>query len=227
MKALDLFCGAGGATRGLQLAGWHVTGIDIKPQPRYCGDAFVQADALRPPFHLGRFDMIWASPPCQAFSIANTRWGYKYPDLIAATRCLLMDHPMTVIENVATAPIRADVVLVGSMFDLDIARRRHFEIKGFRPPFALAPLTTKTTMNGGLACVAGHGANRGRWKGSWLTMPAQLRRTLSERNCKAGWERAMGIDWMSRAELSQAIPPAYSEFIGRAALVSLKQEMAA
>jgi DNA (cytosine-5)-methyltransferase 1 len=216
--ALDLFCGAGGATRGLQLAGFRVIGIDHRPQPRYCGDHFIQADALRPPVRLEDFDLIWASPPCQAYSIANTRWGYEYPDLIVATRALLDRHPCTVIENVATAPIRADVVLVGSMFGLDVARRRHFEVTGFTPPFALIPHTTKTTMNGGLACVAGRGANRGRWKGNWLSMPAELRAKLSKRNCKAGWEAAMGIDWMNRDELAQAIPPDYATFIARAFL---------
>jgi DNA (cytosine-5)-methyltransferase 1 len=219
LRALDLFCGAGGSARGLQNAGFWVLGIDHRAQPRYAGDAFIQADALRPPIRLEAFDLIWASPPCQAFSIANTRWGYEYPDLIDGTRAMLLAAGVPfVIENVATAPIRADVVLVGSMFDLDIARRRHFEIQGFAAPFALIPQTTKTTMNGGLACVAGHGANRGRWKGSWSTMPAELRARLSARNCKAGWQEAMDIDWMRRDELAQAIPPAYSEFIARAFL---------
>lgn len=227
LRALDLFCGAGGATKGLQRAGFHVTGIDIKPQPRYCGDAFIQADALKPPVLLQDFDFIWASPPCQAHSIANTRWGYEYPDLIPATRGMLAGHYCTVIENVATAPVRADVVLVGSMFDLDIARRRHFEIKGFTAPFSLIPQTTKTTMNGGLACVAGRGANRGRWKGNWLSMPAALRAKLSKRNCKSGWEAAMGIDWMRRDELAQSIPPAYSEYIGRTVIAHLQHNKAA
>ena len=110
------------------------------------------------------------------------------------------------------------MVLVGSMFGLDIARRRHFEVRGFMPPFALIPQTMKTTMNGGLACVAGRGANRGRWHGNWSSMSADLRARLSARNCKAGWEAAMGIDWMRRDELAQAIPPAYAEFIAKAFL---------
>jgi len=221
MRALDLFCSAGGATRGLQLAGFHVVGIDHKPQPRYCGDVFIQADALAPPLRLQDFDLVWASPPCQAYSIANTRWGYMYPDLVGATRELMAGHPCTVIENVPGAPIRADVVCVGSMFGLDVARRRHFEITGFPAPFALIPQTTRTVTNGGLACVAGHGANRGRWQGRWLSMPPELRARLSARNCKAGWAAAMGIDWMSRDELCEAIPPAYAEFIGRAAAETL------
>jgi DNA (cytosine-5)-methyltransferase 1 len=92
--ALDLFCGAGGATRGLQLAGFHVTGIDSKPQPRYIGDAFIQADALNSPVDLRRFDFIWASPPCQAFTalrhLQTTMHGPKdYPNLIPQTRELL------------------------------------------------------------------------------------------------------------------------------------------
>lgn len=226
MRALDLFCGAGGASMGLHRAGFEVTGIDHRPQPRY-PFRFIQADALHPPVRLEDFDLIWASPPCQAYSIANTRWGYEYPDLIETTRALLTGHRTTVIENVASAPIRADVVLAGSMFGLDVARRRHFEVAGFPPPFALIPQTTKTTMNGGLACVAGRGANRGRWKGNWLSMPKPLRDKLSARNCKAGWESAMGIDWMRRDELAQAIPPAYAEFIGRAAIQHIGERQAA
>lgn len=220
-RALDLFCSAGGATRGLQMAGFHVTGIDIRPQPRYVGDAFIQADALE--VELDGFDFVWASPPCQAFSIANTRWGYSYPNLIEATRDLLREHPMTVIENVVGAPIRADIVLVGTMFGLPIVRRRHFEIAGFRAPFALMVEATGTVTDGDLACVAGHGANRGRWKGKWLDMPAERRAKLLARNNKAGWSDAMGIDWMTRHELSQAIPPAYSEFIGRAAITHIER----
>src|SRR6266851_9463687 len=104
-RALDLFCGAGGTTKGLQRAGFHVTGVDIKRQPRYCGDLFVQADALRPPFELGEFDLIWASPPCQDFvriNNAHRKAGRAvYVNLIPQTRALLASVPgcLTVIEN--------------------------------------------------------------------------------------------------------------------------------
>lgn len=225
MKALDLFCGAGGAAMGLHRAGFDVTGVDIVPQPRY-PFAFVQADALEPPFDLADFDLIWASPPCQAYSVANTRWGYEYPDHLDATRALLHGHPATVIENVATAPLRADVVLVGTMFDLPLLRRRHFEIVGFPAPFALIPQTIGTVTNGDLACVAGRGANRGRRLCNWSEIPQEVRDKLSARNSKDGWSEAMGIDWMTRAELAEAIPPAYGEFIGRAAKQWLETEAA-
>jgi len=220
-RALDLFCGAGGAAMGLHRAGFDVTGVDIRPQPRY-PFGFVQADALRPPVRLGDFDFIWASPPCQAYSIGNTRWGYEYPDLIAEVRALLADHPLTTIENVPDAPIRADIVLTGLMFDLPLVRRRHFEVQGFRPPLMLYREAVGTVSGGDLACVAGHGANRGRWDRKWSELPAGLRAKLRRRNNKAGWSEAMGIDWMARAELAQAIPPDYAEFVGRAALHSIR-----
>src|SRR6266851_1425623 len=110
-RALDLFCCAGGTTKGLQRAGFHVTGVDIKRQPRYCGDAFVQADALRPPFDLSSFDFIWASPPCQRFSAGLQKWGEeyrsKYPDHIDGVRRMLGESGRaTVIENVVGAPLR-------------------------------------------------------------------------------------------------------------------------
>lgn len=220
-RALDLFCGAGGATRGLQMAGFHVTGIDNCPQPRYVGDSFVRGDALQPPIKLEEFDLIWASPPCQAYSIGNARWRYDYPDLIDETRALLHGQSITVIENVASAPLRADIVLTGLMFDLPLIRRRHFEISGFPAPFLLYRQTTGTVTNGDLACVAGHGANRawnGGGHGNWSQLPLDLKERLSRRNNKAGWAEAMQIDWMLRDEMAEAIPPAYAEFIGRAIL---------
>ena len=128
--AIDLFCGAGGATKGLQRAGFRVIGIDIRPQPRYCGDAFIQGDATNPPVDLAAFDFIWASPPCQAHSsmkvMPNAR---KHADLIPATRNVLdRFRGPWVIENVMGAPLEigaaplftdaSGVILCGSMFEL-------------------------------------------------------------------------------------------------------------
>lgn len=202
LRALDLFCGAGGATKGLQRAGFHVTGIDIKRQPRYCGDLFIQADALRPPVRLADFDLIWASPPCQQFSLAkNIHRGTTAPDLIAETRAALVGHQCTVIENVPGAPIRADIALTGCDFGLKVIRRRHFETSFW----CLHPEPWKprnAVSRGGYTTCAGHGVpdHRG---GPYVH---------AER-----WRQAMQIDWMTRDQIAQAVPPAYAEFIGRAA----------
>lgn len=107
MRALDLFCGDGGATKGLQMAGFHVTGIDNRPHPRYCGNAFIQTDALAWPLVSHNYDFIWASPPCQKWSaLARLRPGTEYPDLISETRARLIDSGAAwCIENVEGAPL--------------------------------------------------------------------------------------------------------------------------
>ncbi len=211
-RALDLFCSAGGATRGLQQAGFHVTGVDIKRQPRYVGDLFVQADALKPPFDLNQFDLIWASPPCQAYSVSSVferQKGVEYPDLMEPTRALLASAPcLTVIENVVGAPMRRDVILDGTMFGLKVIRRRVFEASWYflQPSSRIQPNLVALY---GYSCVVGGGRCSGAPKAAnaWHTERAK--------------RAAMGIDWMTRKELSQAIPPAFSEFIGRAALAYL------
>lgn len=207
MKALDLFCKAGGATKGLQMAGFHVTGVDIEPQPRYCGDVFIQSDALT--FPLKGYDFIWASPPCQAYSIAaNTERtaGKIYPDLVAAMRSRLQQSGTSwVIENVPGAPMRADLILCGSHFGLQLVRHRLFE---FGWPFL--SLIAPCAHHEDPITVCGNGTP------GWIRKkhPGRVYRETEKRN-------AMGIHWMRRAELSQAIPPAYSEYIGRAALYQL------
>jgi DNA (cytosine-5)-methyltransferase 1 len=227
-RALDLFCGAGGASMGLYRAGFDVTGVDIVPQKRY-PFRFVQADALRPPFDLAQFDFVWASPPCERYTnmwLGRDHMREKYPGLVAPVRAMLSRAGVPfVMENVPGAPLRPDVVLTGAMFDLPIIRDRIFECHRFPVPFALAPQHRGTVSNGDLACVVGCGANnahnrRGRKgrKGSWLDLPPDLRARLLKRNCAQGWRDAMGIDWMTRNEIRKAIPPAYSEFIGLAAL---------
>ena len=213
---------------GLHRAGFDVVGVDInlKRAKRY-PFRFIHGDALRPPVDFGAFDFIWASPPCQHYTqVWNGRSERRvnYPELIEPVRDLLkLTGIPFVIENVPPAPIRADVVLTGAQFGLDIVRRRHFEIEGLRAPFALAPAChwEKRVKNGGLASVAGQGANNPySWSYgiSWRDLPMELKRCLARKNTAEAWREAMGIDWMTRDELRESVPPAYSEFIARAAL---------
>ena len=205
-RALDLFCCAGGASVGLSRAGFDVVGVDIDVQPRYPFE-FHQADALK--FPLNDFDFIWASPPCQRFCALNTREDLSgYPDLIepVRTRLIASGKPF-IIENVPGAPVRRDVVLCGAMFGLRSYRHRHFECS-----FPVAqPDHPKHVVR-----VNRRGENRREhWaRGGFLTITGDV-------GTYCGPE-AMGIDWMSGNEMSEAIPPAYAEFIGRAALQQLK-----
>ncbi len=209
LTVLDLFCGAGGASMGLHRAGFDVTGIDIKPQPRY-PFRFVQADALIPPIDLQWFDFIWASPVCKAFTKGAEgqarRVGKRHPNQIPETRALLESAGIPwVIENVPTAPIRPDIVLHGHMFPkLRVIRRRHFETSW--NGFALVPPLPKGLLRQGYMCPVGNGT------------PSGIRNMGLPHYRVADIQKAMDIDWMTRDELSQAIPPAYSEFIGRAAM---------
>lgn len=214
LKAIDLFCGAGGATKGLQRAGFHVTDIDINPQPRYCGDVFIQADALTHPLDLLQFDFIWASPPCQHFTLANNRDVRNlHPDLIEPVRDMLAKSGrLTVIENVPYAPIRPDVVLDGTMFpDLKVIRRRHFETN-FCVPMRLGfPTANLVGRHGWVTPTDGDQSSHTRKSRARFGMPIKD----SNETRAAG----MGVEWMSsRREIGEAIPPAYSEFIGREAI---------
>lgn len=127
-RLLDAFCGAGGCTKGYQRAGFHVVGVDVRPQARYCGDGFIQGDALEfIASHGHEFDAIHASPPCQAHSALRNMWNaQKHPDLIPQTRTLLQTVGLPfVIENVPGAPLENAplwgawrLMLCGTMFDL-------------------------------------------------------------------------------------------------------------
>lgn len=184
---------------GLHRAGFDVTGIDIRPQPRY-PFRFIQADALRPPVRLEDFGLIWASPPCQAYIRSGTVNKAGRPRLIEPVRDMLTASGVPwIIENVPGAPIRADISLCGSHFGLAIRRHRVFETS-WRAFSLLPPCDHSVPVTG----VYGnpHG-KRGAWPGM-LPSDADT------------WALAMGIDWMAATELTQAIPPAYSEFIGRA-----------
>jgi DNA (cytosine-5)-methyltransferase 1 len=202
-RALDLFCKAGGVTRGLQLAGFHVTGVDIEPQPRYCGDEFIQADALTFPFN--GYDLIATSPPCQRFSTMTQRWRRSdaHPDLIEPMRKRLLAHGKPYwIENVPGAPLLTPVILCGSMFGLSVRRHRHFELS-FTPP-----LTPSCDHSRKAVGVYGHAGGSSKRDG--LTFGGV-----------DTWRAAMGIPWMTGNELAEAIPPAYSEFLGRHFLLTL------
>jgi DNA (cytosine-5)-methyltransferase 1 len=222
--ALDLFCKAGGATKGLQRAGFYVVGVDIEPQPRYCGDAFVQGDALHPPFELARFDFIWASPPCAEYVNAGLRAladrKMKAPRkerLIGPVRAMLIaSGVLFAIENVPSAPLRRDIVLDGDMFGLGTYRQRIFETNFFtlQPPLS-RPFGPESRP--GSVTISGRGAGlRGR-----VYFSKEGKRRFRRPDNVAAWRAAIGIDWMARDEIAQAIPPAYGEFIGRAALRAL------
>jgi DNA (cytosine-5)-methyltransferase 1 len=205
MRLLDLFSGAGGAAMGYHQAGFtEIVGVDIEPQPNYPFE-FIQADALAPPVRLEDFDLVHASPPCQHFTKyrnAVKDITERYEDVVAPTRRLLEGAGVSyVIENVPGAPIHPDVVLCGSMFGLDVRRHRWFELGGF------------SAMSAG-GC--NHKGWARRFKSS--TGRANLRYTIEV----GSWDErlddqkaAMGVDWpISVRELSEAIPPAYTEFIG-------------
>jgi DNA (cytosine-5)-methyltransferase 1 len=201
--ALDLFCGAGGASMGLHRAGFEVIGVDIRLQPRY-PFGFVRADALRPPFDLQLFDLIWASPPCQAYIRSGmVAKDGRHPDLIESTRRLLKSSGRRwIIENVPGAPMRCDLELCGTMFGLGIRRHRWFEGSPPLPPFV------PFTCDHGRPITGVYGHPHGR-VGAWRTMlPGNA----------ATWSHEMDIQWMQPPELAAAIPPAYAEFIAKAAL---------
>lgn len=209
-QLLDLFCGAGGATRGYMQAGFEVTGVDLMPQRHYVGDHLVMGDALEYAARYGHtYDAIHASPPCQKWSAYRRRGdgvGEGYLDLIGPTRDLLwrLDKP-SVIENIEGAPLQHPLNLCGSMFDLDVRRHRWFEAS-----FPIAAPTCRHEI--------------------WTRrFPPSTNRTNLRFTVEVGVRRipidiqraAMGIDWMSREELSQAIPPAYTQYVGQHLLEEL------
>ena len=210
LSVLDLFCGAGGASFGLYQAGFEVVvGVDHCPQPDY-PFGFLEMDALSVESIVGNFDLVWASPPCQKFSAYGRRKGhlFEHVDLISETREVLERAGVYyVIENVPGAPLRMPTQLCGSSFGLDIRRHRWFEsnFQLFGPP-----------------CK--HGWQRPRF-------PCAGNRKRLRKTVEIGvWripldvqQQAMGIDWMDKWELSQAVPPAFSKYIGESFLSKRKK----
>ena len=211
---LDLFCGAGGAAAGYRRAGFDVLGVDIKPQPHYRFE-FMQADAVDALryWKLDGFDAIHASPPCQAYTAYRRRGagvGDSYPKLIESVRELLRSIGLPyVIENVPGAPLIDPVQLCGSSFDLDVRRHRLFE--------SSLPLHGKRCDHDWQEPRFPPASNR-----------INLRRTVEvgvRRIPLAVQHAAMGMaaGCMTLTELSQAVPPAYTEYIGKQLIDALER----
>jgi DNA (cytosine-5)-methyltransferase 1 len=195
-----MFCKAGGASMGYHRAGFCVTGVDIEPQKNYPFE-FIQADCMDLTVEfLNQFDAIHASPPCQAHSMASIQWkkqGKEYPELIEPTRDMLIKSGRPyVIENVPGAPLIHPIVLNGGMFGLKVRRVRLFECS-FKVPFFLLPDDAPTNFRMGRPIKEGEAITPG---GHFSSIPYA--------------REQMEIPWMTGAELTQAIPPSYTEWIG-------------
>lgn len=220
-RALDLFCCAGGATRGLQLAGYHVTGVDNRPQPRYCGEVFYQDDAMawlrgeRTP--LDTFDLIWLSPPCQWKSRITPMWARaNHPNLLGPAIDLARAQPTPYIcENVEGTQtlMRDPLFLCGTMFGLNIWRHRWFEIGNVPGLFFLRP---PCNHDGHPVLISGRGMRGVRKGGKRPAEPIKAVKTA-----------AIQIDWMVTKELDQAIPPAYSMFLAKQIDLALGRQVEA
>jgi DNA (cytosine-5)-methyltransferase 1 len=215
-RLLDLFCGAGGAAVGYYRAGFDVVGVDINPQPHY-PFKFMQGDALEylegwletekdddpalPPCL--PFDAIHASPPCQAYTTMNNRHGSSSPPLIATVRTLLSETGAPwVIENVggALSEMQSPITLTGAQFGLNLHRPRLFEASFM----LMAPPRAKRRPDA--AAIYGRQDGRRLWtRADGTELHVSDLATASD---------AMGIDWMTWDEIREAIPPAFTEFVG-------------
>jgi len=207
-RLLDLFCCAGGAGVGYSQAGFEVVGVDIKPQRNYPLQ-FIQADALQlDPKFVASFDAIHASPPCQAYSdlAKRNRNADDWPRLIEPVREMLLRSGLPyVIENVDGAPLLNPVVLCGTMFpELRVLRHRLFEAN-----FAiLAPPHSKHPLVHTFDRRKSHFGKTNEWK-DYVQVTGGGNCTL------AAAREAMGIDWMTKTEINESIPPAYTRLIGK------------
>ena len=213
-RLLDLFCGAGGAAVGYTRAGFDVVGVDHVPQPNF-PYTFLEADAMTlDRGFLRSFDVIHASPPCQAYSDLAARNGNAddWPRLIEPVREMLAaTGKLYVIENVEGAPLRNYIVLCGTMFPgLRVLRHRLFETNFLiaAPPHGRHPL------------VHTHD-KRKRHYGKTDEGKDFVTVTGGGNSSVAAARDAMGIDWMTKREINESIPPAYAQYVGEAAMLSL------
>jgi DNA (cytosine-5)-methyltransferase 1 len=206
-RLLDLFCGAGGAGMGYHRAGFDVVGVDINPQPRYPFE-FHQGDALKFLLeHWEEFDAFHASPPCQAWTLAQRIQGNEHPDFVTATRSAfqLIGAPY-VIENVEGAPLWHPITLCGASFrGLRVYRHRLFESSHvLTEPLHIEHMWPIRKM--------------GR-----KPLPGEFMHVVGNFSGVDQAREAMGIDWMTRDELRESIPPAYTEWIGAQLLDALER----
>jgi DNA (cytosine-5)-methyltransferase 1 len=213
VKLLDLFCGAGGCSMGYHRAGFEVVGVDIKPQKHYPFE-FHQADALEYlAEHGAEFDVMHASPPCQAYSAGSrmrTGNSKNHPKLIEPVRELLIVSGKTyVIENVVGAPLINPILLCGSMFGLRVRRHRLFETN----IFILSKPCEHSRQSIVIGVYGDHAEDSCIRKGH----PARRAKDMDDAR------DAMGIDWMETwHEIKEAIPPAYTEWIGKQIMEAMK-----
>lgn len=207
-RLLDLFCCAGGAGIGYSLAGFEVVGVDNKPQPNY-PLPFIQADALNlDPKFIALFDAVHASPPCQAYSdlAKRNKNADAWPRLIEPVREMFIRSGLPyVIENVDGAPLIDAVILCGTMFPkLRVLRHRLFEAN-----FEIAPPSHKKHPKvHTFDKRKSHFGKTDEWK--------DFVQVTGGGNCTLAAARAaMGIDWMTKGEINEAIPPAYTLFVGQ------------
>lgn len=216
---LDLFAGAGGCGEGYARAGFSVVGVDLDPKPlrhnpheHYVGDALAVLDTLIAGeawqgYRLGDFAAIHASPPCQGYSVSKGMAKGHKPLLIEAVRQRLRVAGLPyIVENVTGAMrhLPSSVTLCGTQFGLKVYRHRLFESSVLL--FTPCPCSHPHFLLPDFLCVYGNGARR-RQVGN--------KGNKYQRATVGDASMAMGIDWMTQAELSQAIPPAYTEWLGR------------
>lgn len=212
--ALDLFCCAGGASDGLRRAGYEVIGVDIAPQAHY-PFRFYQADALI--FPLDGYDFIWASPPCQGYTAMRHAPGTRgAPLLIDAVRARLQETSIPwCIENVEQAAwaMRNPITLCGSMFALGAQGCRTQRHRLFECSFPITQPACRHDDSPVIGIYGGHARRRAASAGGRGTRDEWIG------GHRAAAAEALGIDWMTLGEMSEAIPPAYAEFIGRTAII--------
>lgn len=192
---------------GYARAGFEVVGVDNRPQPRYPFE-FHQGDAMTWP--LDGFDVIHASPPCQDHSSLKVNGLHGTGWMLGATLERLAGQPaFWVVENVSTAKMRADFLLCGQMFGLQTVRHRRFALDPRFPALLAVPPHEKHRRPSWRKQRVAALAN-----GDYITLTGN------------GWGKhfgaVMGIDWMNGNEIAQAIPPAYTEFIGAVLLDEIR-----